>query len=608
MGNLMTSIYVGVSGLTTSQTGLNTTAHNLANVDTKGYVRQQALIKDFTYNTVGSPTNISSKQVGIGSDMAVIRQVRDQFLDKAYRLEIGRQGFYEKQFEAVTEMEDLFGELEGVEFQSSLNSIWGAVQELAKEPDSIAARSSLIQRAVSFAERAENISKQLGEYQQSLNLEVENTVNRINEIGKEIGQLNIEIQKYLSSGQQPNDYRDRRNALLDELGQMVKISYDEDIKGMLTVNIEGRQFVQDNQVHKLETEPYQIPVTYIDEDDEEVQEYVPSTMLNVVWEGNNEGSLYPNSMAEVVEKQTDVGALKGLLMARGNYQASYIDIPIKPEEETFMDEDGELDEDAYNEAMLDYEKQLEDYKENVQPSIIMSTQAKFDQLIHGVVTTINDILCPNIKVTVDGEEAWILDPDKAPVGMDENQTPGEALFNRKSMDRYRKEEVTVDFEDGRSETMEVYIYNEENPLDIYSRFTLGEIEVNPEIMKNYSLLPLSDKENTGDYDIEVCKKLLDAWDTKFSTLGPETDVKNNFLDYYTSLIGDLANRGEVMYTISKNQADEVTNIDNQRSSISGVSSDEEITNLIKFQHAYNANSRYINVVNEMLEQIIMRMA
>lgn len=608
MGNLMTSIYVGVSGLTTSQTGLNTTAHNLANVDTKGYVRQQALIKDFTYNTVGSPTNISSKQVGIGSDMAVIRQVRDQFLDKAYRLEIGRQGFYEKQFEAVTEMEDLFGELEGVEFQSSLNSIWGAVQELAKEPDSIAARSSLIQRAVSFAERAENISKQLGEYQQSLNLEVENTVNRINEIGKEIGQLNIEIQKYLSSGQQPNDYRDRRNALLDELGQMVKISYDEDIKGMLTVNIEGRQFVQDNQVHKLETEPYQIPVTYIDEDDEEVQEYVPSTMLNVVWEGNNEGPLYPNSMAEVVEKQTDVGALKGLLMARGNYQASYIDIPIKPEEETFMDEDGELDEDAYNEAMLDYEKQLEDYKENVQPSIIMSTQAKFDQLIHGVVTTINDILCPNIKVTVDGEEAWILDPDKAPVGMDENQTPGEALFNRKSMDRYRKEEVTVDFEDGRSETMEVYIYNEENPLDIYSRFTLGEIEVNPEIMKNYSLLPLSDKENTGDYDIEVCKKLLDAWDTKFSTLGPETDVKNNFLDYYTSLIGDLANRGEVMYTISKNQADEVTNIDNQRSSISGVSSDEEITNLIKFQHAYNANSRYINVVNEMLEQIIMRMA
>src|SRR5574344_2083793 len=132
--SLMSSFYVGVSGLSVSQASVNTTSHNMANLDTQGYVRQQVLTKDSVYNNIGV-TAINTMQVGLGTNMATIRQVRDVFLDKAYRLEVGRLSFYEAQSESVGEVEGLFGELEGEAFQDNLNDFWVSLQELAKEPD-----------------------------------------------------------------------------------------------------------------------------------------------------------------------------------------------------------------------------------------------------------------------------------------------------------------------------------------------------------------------------------------------------------------------------------------------------------------------------------------
>ena len=78
-------------------------------------------------------------------------------------------------------------------------------------------------------------------------------------------------------------------------------------------------------------------------------------------------------------------------------------------------------------------------------------------------------------------------------------------------------------------------------------------------------------------------------------------------DYYNELIGSLATRGYELRTISENQAAMAENIEEQRMSVGGVSSDEELTNMIKYQHAYNAASRYINVVDQMLEHLLERL-
>ena len=90
-------------------------------------------------------------------------------------------------------------------------------------------------------------------------------------------------------------------------------------------------------------------------------------------------------------------------------------------------------------------------------------------------------------------------------------------------------------------------------------------------------------------------------------LSPNSLTLNNINEYYIAFISEIANRGEQMHTISLNQMSMVDSIDNKRTEVTGVSSDEELTNLIKFQHSFNAAARYINVVSEMLEHIIMRL-
>jgi flagellar hook-associated protein 1 FlgK len=182
---------------------------------------------------------------------------------------------------------------------------------------------------------------------------------------------------------------------------------------------------------------------------------------------------------------------------------------------------------------------------------------------------------------------------------------GEALFNRKSMDRYSEEqEIQILDETGATVTITARVYNEEDPADTSSLFTLGEIEVNPDVMQNYAYIPLSSNSGSADYDVNTVNELLTKWQETFSTLNPNTLTQNNFDDYYTSFISNLANRGEQLNTISTNQASMVNSINNQRTQVTGVSSDEELTNLIKYQHAYNASARYVNVVSEMLKDVI----
>lgn len=571
------SLHIGVSGLNVSQAGLNVTSHNLANVDTKGYVRQQAVLTDFQYIKWGE-SHLSSMQRGLGANFAEVKQVRDAFLDQAYRQEIGRQAFYESQYQTIQEIEGLFGELEGVQFQNTMKEFWEALQELTREPDNIVARASLIQTAVSFIERAEKIYSQMNDYQINLNTNIIDQVKRINEIGDEIRELNIKIRHYESTGvEKANDLRDNRNLLLDELSKMVSITYKENPAGVVTVNVEGVPFVTEDLVYKMDTA----------QTDEGTQ------MLKPIWVAHGYVDVFnmdrpPSSMYD-----TDIGSLKGLLLARGNRQANYTDIPVRERYET---------ETQYQDA-------VREYNNLINPSVMMTVQAQFDQLIHGIVTMINDTLCPNKEVTLtDGSKIRVLDEENAPVGTDTLGTMGEGLFSRKSTPRYTDyQDVQIINEDGETETITVRIYIEEDPYDNYSLYTLGEIEVNPNILHNNSLLPLSKNDKTGAYDIEMVQKLLENWQKPFATISPNTLTKNNISDYYISFIAEIANRGEQINTISMNQKSMVTSIDNKRSEVTDVSSDEELTNLIKFQHSYNAAARYVNVVSEMLEHIIMNL-
>lgn len=617
--SLFGDLSVGTSGLKTSQYGLNVVAHNLANVDTEGYVRQQTLLRSSIYNTIGN-TAVSPMQIGLGVDTQQVRQVRDLFLDKAYRQEFGRQGYYEAQHDATNEIENLFGELQGVAFQKNLNDFWVSLQELSKEPDSRVAQATLIETGISFIERADKIYHQLKQYQLDLNTQITNDINRVNEIGKRIFELNKKISFYEAADvENANDYRDERNNLLDELGGLVKIEYKELESGAVTVQVEGVAFVSEDYCYEMGSltmaqynEIHNIDVA-LDE---------TADILLVTWPHLNNAEVFdwsqvPNSMAN-----SDIGSLKGAVQARGTHVGKFTDIPIEPDMNDYIGEDGELDVEAYNIAVDQYELDVDEYNLYVDSSIMMKTEAQFDQLIHGIVTTINDALCPNKEVTIaggstitlaDGTDYYfeedtvikVFDRENAPVGVDENATPGIELFSRKTVDRYC-EPQSITLADG-TVLEDAVIYSFEKPDDNYTLYTLGEIEINPELIANKSKLPIISNDHTGDYDIKMIEGLLSKWQAPFATLSPNTLTYNNFNAYYTQFTGDIATKGDELNTLASNQEVMVDAVQNKRLGIEGVSSDDELTYLIKFQHAYNASARYINVIDQMLEHIINKL-
>lgn len=637
MGSLFTSFNTGVSGLHTAQSGLNTTSHNLANVKTKGYTRQQNIQTDRYYQNVKVAVDGSQIQTGLGTTVSAIRQIRDAFLDKEYHLETGRKAFYEKLSETSGEIEDIFGETEGMEFRNNLQSLWNVMQEMANNPEDITKRRLFVSTAESFLETAQNIYTQLNTYQVSLNKEISDQVDRINTIGETIAYYNKEIVKIEAGGvENANDYRDARNLLLDELATYTNFNYQEDEKGGIQVYIENALFVDAGVSYHLGCE--KIP---------------ENGFYTVRWMDNGYGDAFDTSEAYSTERKTDVGSLRGILTARGLKIANYSDIPDQPQKEDFIDNKGVFDETAYKVAQNKYEAEVSAYNNTTGNSIITQIQAQFDRLIHNVVTKINDAFAPNIEIkgdqvdlgtattgtTADGEAVdmtkftggkyKVLDVINCPVGADDHETIGTEVFSRGQIDRYQKitlngqiygkdadgndiplAQKTVDA-DG-NETYTLYLYNEENESDIDWMYTLNSMVINKELTADYSLLEVKANPELGldgayAFGQNLFQDLLHSWDEDLGVLDPNSQASYNFDDYYTNMIGGLGIRGNDWNNMVDYQTSLAESIEDKRQQVAGVSSDEELVNMMKYQHAYNAASRYINTIDSMLETLIERL-
>jgi flagellar hook-associated protein 1 FlgK len=198
----------------------------------------------------------------------------------------------------------------------------------------------------------------------------------------------------------------------------------------------------------------------------------------------------------------------------------------------------------------------------------------------------------------------ILDLDSTGVGMDDDETVGTELFARNNTERYIKMQLPDPSNPGTTKTQ--YVFNTLDELGNYSDYTLGNIEVNETAIQHKELLPLS-IQNDGGEDFDRAMDLLEAWDVKFAALNPSKFAKEDFGSFYNSMVSQFATNGQVLKNMVDTQTTMSDSYDAQRLETEGVSSDEELQNMIKYQQAYNAASRYVNVVSEMLETIIERL-
>ena len=543
--SLMGSFWVGVSGLQTSNNALNTTAHNMSNLDTTGYTRQQVAQGTRSYATIykGRP---NWQQIGRGVNYTLTRQERDYFLDKNYRRESGRSAFYDVSATALEEIEYILGEgqgggsIEGHEFSTAVTNLWEAVQEMSKDPTSSVNLNLFMTRSYEFVTKAAAVYTSLSQYQSNLNQSIVKEVNNINSYAQEIEALNRKIVAIEAGQEHANDLRDRRNYLLDELAKLANISFSEDITGYMNVRLENIDLVKGGSVNTIElymdsntgfyTPYWRMLANYtLDEDGNRV----------VTKEGLDGARVFDLTRTVSSDLNTDIGSLKSMLLARGDHRATYSELKN-------INLDGEYEENWYD--------------RQISQSVIMNIQAEFDQLINAVVTKINDIIAWEAdRVDPNGEEGYL---------RDENGNP----------------------------------YQIFKLLNETGDWTVSNITINQELRQNPALLTFRLVE--GSEDNPAMAALKAAFEERIYTLNPNVQTPLSFTDYYTNLIGQVSNSGSVMRGVQATQTVATDSLLNAREQVVGVSSDEELTNMIRYQNAYNASSRYINVVSEMLEHIL----
>lgn len=574
MANGFGSFYVGTSGLQSSQNALNVVANNLSNVDTKGYVRQQVIFSDKHYLKLKNvTTSTNMQQSGIGVSIGDVVHARDIFLDKAYRLENGRQSFYSNTYEVVTQVEDLLQELDGEELKNALQDLRTGFQQLAEAPADSVNQNLVIQQSQILLGRFSALYSDLQSYQYNLNNQVKEKINNINDIGDQIYQLNLYIQKVESAGiETAMTARDQRDVLLDELSGYVNITYSEDATGFVNVQLEGTDFVADYGCNHLDLQK-----------DKTTGFYTPYWSNLSDPDKDKYTYLYKNLLDISTESNTDVGSLKALLYQRGNGFGTYADLE---------------NDKAYA---------------KIEDCTLMETEAEVDRLFHYIATSINNLLAPNISAgdalnlgtgTLTATDAngntyvidantRILDTANCSVGADKTLPPAE-LFTRRGADRYT--EVTG--ADGNT----YYIYNEEDTTDTAKCYCITGCEINSELLREESKLPMMRQDGAVNY--ALADQLQDLWDASTMTIDPTDNSPCTFEEFYDKMINKLGTDGNVYYSSSQTLDTTVSSLDNQRQQVSGVSSDEELTHMVKYQAAYNAASRYITVISQMTELIV----
>ena len=563
MANGFGSLYVGASGLQNAQNAINTTANNLANVDTKGYVRQQVRYADKNYTILkDSRANVNMQQSGLGVSIGDVVHARDIFLDKTYRQETGRMSFYSARYETATYVEDLMQELNGQQFKQSVSDLWQAFQEVSTKPADSTNQNLVLQKADLLVSRTQKLYSDLQNYQSNINDQIKDDVDRVNTIGNRIYELNLQIQKVEAGGTETAmTLRDERDSLLDELGNYGRIEVTEDATGFAYVDMEGVRFVDENRCYNMGLKAADGTSFYTpywpQQSDVEKGQYVPVFRLS--------GEISS-------EMNTDIGSIKSKLLVRGD---------------TYGRREDMASEESYG---------------NIEGCTLMEVEAELDVLFSNIVRSMNDIYCPNTETTSaftskDGVTypvgTKILDEENCARGVD-GELPPRELFTRIGIDRYTKVTGT----DGKT----YYVYNEEDPDVSSTRYAIGTITVNSDLKRQITLMPAYKKDGSVDY--EMGAKLAAAWEVKDMKLNPYDQKPCTFEEYYDKMVDQLGIEGNTYKSVTETLSGAVSSVDSKRQQVSGVSSDEELSNMIKFQSAYNAASRFMNVISEMTETIV----
>lgn len=557
MASIFSTFNTAKSGLTVHQSGINVTSHNIANSSTVGYSRQRAKIQTSRPITLGAEAG----QVGTGAQISAIERVRDSFLDYQVRVETAELGKYSTKLDYLSQVEGIFNEPSDTGISTALSDFFDAFQELSKQSTSSSTRVVVTQKTKTLCDLLNNTYSKLEKLQENSVESLKNSVKEVNSILEQLTTVNNQIRIASITGDNPNDLMDSRDNLLDELSSKFGIDVDKTQFNGNDITATG---IGANLNPLVNSEP-----------NGEV------TRLSFISEikANNDGthtiSYFVNGDTEKPKTitvsglaATEVDTLKKtrILLTDGNGE--------------MIDGQGNIVKDGGNIANP-IEKFIPKSGEiagaiEVQDSI-GSYMNQLDKMAKGLALSVNAI------------------------------HSGDMTSNEKDTNKI------LDFfvaSDGSGET----------------NISAKNISINALILESPSLINTKENADAGEGDgsralaiaqlqstlISISK--IDSTTTrgqlcKFtngSTMSLVNDVASGTKveSYFQDVVDKLGVEAQHAKRVVSNEEDLLNSLDISRLSVSGVSLDEEMTNLIQYQKAYSANAKTITTVSDMLDIIL----
>ncbi|MCL2236281.1 MAG: hypothetical protein FWB98_07580 [Defluviitaleaceae bacterium] len=680
----MSGLFSAVSGMRAAQTNLYVTGHNMANHSTRGFTRQMVHQAHFNSRTIGQSPMTGPMQIGMGTSMNGIRQVRDHFLDVRFRETVPRLAYWEVRNGTHSEMDAIFGELEGhYRLHLSLEQLNSALNELINDTPSRDTRSNFVSQANTFIDRANAAQRATFEYQMQLDLDIRRSVQRINQLLTDINHLNQRIMQERNFGQNPNDFMDLRNNALDELATIIDITFIEVPGGSVNVMTahDGHALLMNGSVHQVglrqsaPMSPFVEPVFTAQDRVLEFQEEARSLFRwdrlsrnYTVDNGGKVGSLlsmlssrgltHTNYRSHPVEEQIDIrnrvdmtGAVSALMPAVVPPSLAGLDALLGEWDDfltnaTFTGFGPPATTRTFEQVVLSsrFERPLDinaqiasevaTHAPGITPAAVEAARQGVAQaLADGDITAeeaaqMNAFLNSLTSTRPSGNFAVEIMQDFDLIPMrrfDMNvgvipriQSQFDTLVN--DMVNMFNNSLTQPFyvdgvyrmpvnQHGHYHGQITPPFSAAEPADLRlfiqirpgEGYTLGNIILNPIYLEQGggSHLPLT---FAGESDNRLLLHMMNEWNSprvRFDNWEPKS-----FNFFYRNMITEMGTggseaRGDLLATM-----EEVEMVQHRRMSVSAVSLEEEMSAMIRFQHAYNSSARMISMMDSMLERLV----
>ncbi len=655
---------IGATGLNIYQTALNVTSHNVANAQTEGYTKQ--ILNRHANDPISLRLSYGMAGTGVAADK--ITQVRDEYYDNKYRTNNSIEGRLSMRAYYLDQVENYFNESNDTgSMRERLESFWNALDEVQKNPTSLAARQQLSQTALSMTDYFNNLAGNLEALQDDINVAIKSKIDRINSYGDQIATLNKQINVIEVNGGFANDLRDQRNLIIDKLSKICNVKVEEvrltdtdnDLPAnfnnakALTVKINGRNLVDVYSSNKIIAKPRKLNANNTDIDGLYDFEWQDGQSFDLheknlggelqgmieMRDGNNEDNFNGTVKANAITLKTDTEPAKVVVTDTNINSVEFMNMPPHG----ILNIGGRKLE--YNEIKVTSSKDAATGKD-----VFTYTFSLADDVSDDAVQAAKDSCDARDGVAKIGRA---LNYKGIPYYMDrinqfvrvfakhvnEQHKMGDDLNGKEGIDFFNGIDKVTGYNYTFTGPGTKYDYGTKDVLavsGIADPFKNDEILISSKALANDTAVDSVNKTVYKSYymltakNFSVTKEVADHPDRiaagKKGSVGQGNveDTENikamhslralsDMFDegkpdeFAQTLVSDIGVDTKASNAVAKNQEKIVENIDNQRISISGVDQDEETVDLVKFKQAYNLSAHVVQVMNQIYNTLINQM-